>query len=275
MPIYGKFGDLWGRRGCSSSRSPCSLSPARCRAGADFAWLVAWRGVQGLGGGGLMILSQAIIADIVPARERAKYMGPIGALFGLSAVAGPLVGGFFTDPGLGWRWAFWINVPVGIAALFIGWFALTLPRKRRSPPIDYAGHRRAVGHHDVAGPVHRLRRPEGWTAWPALAARRARRLGGRVRRRRAAGGRADHPDAPVPQPHLRRRHRARHGGRPGHVLGDRLRADVPADELRALGGGSGLLMLPMVGRNHPDHPELGAVHRAHRPVQDRHRRRRA
>ena len=65
-----------------------------------------------------MILSQAIIADVVPARERAKYMGPIGALFGLSAVAGPLVGGFFTDSAaLGWQWCFWVNVPVGLLAL--------------------------------------------------------------------------------------------------------------------------------------------------------------
>src|SRR4051794_22831703 len=87
-----------------------------------------------------MILSQAIIADIVPARERAKYMGPIGALFGLSAVAGPLVGGFFTDSALfGWQWCFWINVPVGLAAFTIGWFALTLPRKRSTTPLDHAG----------------------------------------------------------------------------------------------------------------------------------------
>jgi EmrB/QacA subfamily drug resistance transporter len=141
MPIYGKFGDLWGRRtlflvaiGLFTVASiGAALAP-------DFAWLVVWRGVQGLGGGGLMILSQAIIADIVPARERAKYMGPIGALFGLSAVAGPLVGGFFTDhPGLGWEWAFWINVPVGLVVLAIGWFSLTLPRKRSTTPVDYAG----------------------------------------------------------------------------------------------------------------------------------------
>jgi EmrB/QacA subfamily drug resistance transporter len=141
MPIYGKFGDLWGRRtlflvaiGLFTVASiGAALAP-------DFGWLVFWRGVQGLGGGGLMILSQAIIADIVPARERAKYMGPIGALFGLSAVAGPLVGGFFTDsPAFGWEWAFWINVPVGLVVLAIGWFALTLPRKRSTTPVDYLG----------------------------------------------------------------------------------------------------------------------------------------
>ena len=141
MPIYGKFGDLWGRRtlflvaiGLFTVASfGAALSP-------DFGWLVIWRGVQGLGGGGLMILSQAIIADVVPARERAKYMGPIGALFGLSAVAGPLVGGFFTDSAaLGWQWCFWVNVPVGLVAFTIGWFTLTLPRRRSTTPLDYAG----------------------------------------------------------------------------------------------------------------------------------------
>jgi EmrB/QacA subfamily drug resistance transporter len=141
MPIYGKFGDLWGRRNLflmaiglfTVASLGAALSP-------DFTWLVIWRGVQGLGGGGLMILSQAIIADVVPARERAKYMGPIGALFGLSAVAGPLVGGFFTDSAaLGWQWCFWVNVPVGLLAFTIGWFTLTLPRRRSTTPLDYAG----------------------------------------------------------------------------------------------------------------------------------------
>ncbi|MGY1778670.1 MDR family MFS transporter [Geodermatophilus sp. SYSU D00804] len=141
MPVYGKFGDLWGRRtlflvaiGLFTVASiGAALAP-------DFTWFVVWRGVQGLGGGGLMILSQAIIADIVPARERARYMGPIGALFGLSAVAGPLVGGFFTDTAaLGWEWCFWINVPVGVGAFLIGWFALSLPRRRSTTPLDVAG----------------------------------------------------------------------------------------------------------------------------------------
>ncbi|MGY1743321.1 MULTISPECIES: MDR family MFS transporter [unclassified Blastococcus] len=141
MPLYGKFGDLFGRRtlflvaiGLFTVASlGAALSP-------DFTWLVIWRGVQGLGGGGMMILAQAIIADIVPARERAKYMGPIGALFGLSAVAGPLVGGFFTDSALfGWQWCFWVNVPVGLGAFAIGWFALSLPRKRSTTPLDWAG----------------------------------------------------------------------------------------------------------------------------------------
>ena len=182
MPIYGKFGDLWGRRNLfldrhrAVHRSPASAPPWR----RTSRWLVVWRGVQGLGGGGLMILSQAIIADIVPARERAKYMGPIGALFGLSAVAGPLVGGFFTDSAaLGWQWCFWVNVPVGLAAFTIGWFALTLPRKRSTHAAGLRRHRRALGDHHVAGPVHRLRwqRRLGLAGRTLLAAGRLRRLG--------------------------------------------------------------------------------------------------
>ncbi|MCZ2805363.1 MDR family MFS transporter [Modestobacter sp. VKM Ac-2983] len=171
MPVYGKFGDLFGRRtlflvaiGLFTAASlGAALAP-------DFGWLVFWRGVQGLGGGGLMILSQAIIADIVPARERAKYMGPIGALFGLSAVAGPLVGGFFTDSAaLGWRWCFWVNVPIGLAAFAVGWFALTLPRKRNTTPLDLAGiltlsvaTTSLVLATDIGG-------SEGWGSWQVLA----------------------------------------------------------------------------------------------------------
>src|SRR4051812_49340414 len=96
-------------------------------------------------------------------------MGPIGALFGLSAVAGPLVGGFFTDhPSLGWQWCFWINVPVGLAALAIGWFTLTLPRKRSTTPLDSAGilalsatTTSLILFTDFGG-------SDGWGSWQAL-----------------------------------------------------------------------------------------------------------
>ena len=170
MPVYGKFGDLWGRRTLFLvAIGLFTVASVGAAMAPDFGWLVVWRGVQGLGGGGLMILAQAIIADIVPARERAKYMGPIGALFGLSAVAGPLVGGFFTDhESFGWEWAFWINVPVGLTAFAIGWFALTLPRKRSSTPIDYAGiltlsaaTSSLILFTDVGG-------RDGWASWQAL-----------------------------------------------------------------------------------------------------------
>jgi EmrB/QacA subfamily drug resistance transporter len=171
MPIYGKFGDLFGRRTLFLvAIGLFTVASAGAALAPDFTWLVVWRGVQGLGGGGLMILSQVIIADIVPARERAKYMGPIGALFGLSAVAGPLVGGFFTDhEAFGWEWAFWINIPVGLTAFLIGWFALTLPRRRSTTPIDVTGilalsatTTSLILFTDFGG-------QDGWGAWNTLA----------------------------------------------------------------------------------------------------------
>ncbi|NLU81966.1 MDR family MFS transporter [Rhodococcus sp. HNM0569] len=146
MPLYGKFGDLFGRRslfiaaiGIFTLGSLGSGFAGFLTDGHMAFWeLVAWRGVQGIGGGGLMILSQAIIADVVPANERGKYMGPMGAVFGVSAVAGPLLGGFFTDH-LDWRWCFWVNVPVGLIALFIAFRYMTLPSHRNTKPLDYWG----------------------------------------------------------------------------------------------------------------------------------------
>lgn len=139
MPLYGKFGDLWGRRWpFLVAIALFVLGSAGAGFAGTFVELVAWRGVQGLGGGGLIILSQAIIADIVPATERGRYMGPMGALFGVSAVVGPLLGGLFTDHA-DWRWCFWINIPVGLAALVTAWFTLTLPSHRPERRLDVAG----------------------------------------------------------------------------------------------------------------------------------------
>jgi EmrB/QacA subfamily drug resistance transporter len=139
MPVYGKFGDVLGRRRLFLvAIALFTIASAGCAFAGDFTQLVIWRAVQGLGGGGLMILSQAIIADIVPASERGKYLGPLGAIFGLSAVGGPLLGGFFVDH-LTWQWAFYINIPVGIAAFAIAWFTLKLPNKRATAPIDIMG----------------------------------------------------------------------------------------------------------------------------------------
>lgn len=139
MPLYGKFGDLWGRRWpFLIAISLFTLASAGAGFSQTFHELVIWRGIQGLGGGGLIILSQAIIADIVPAKERGKYMGPMGALFGVSAVAGPLLGGLFTDHA-DWRWCFWINIPIGLAALVTAWFTLKLPSHRSGRKLDVAG----------------------------------------------------------------------------------------------------------------------------------------
>jgi EmrB/QacA subfamily drug resistance transporter len=139
MPLYGKFGDLWGRRWpFLAAIGVFTLASAGAGFSQNFAELVIWRGIQGLGGGGLMILSQAIIADIVSAKDRGKYMGPMGALFGISSVIGPLLGGAFTDHA-SWRLVFWVNIPIGLAAFATAWFTLRLPTHRSGRKIDVAG----------------------------------------------------------------------------------------------------------------------------------------
>ena len=139
MPIYGKFGDVLGRRRLFLvAIALFTIASLGCAFAGDFWQLVVFRAIQGLGGGGLMILSQAIIADIVPASERGKYLGPLGAIFGLSAVGGPLLGGLFVDH-LTWQWAFYINIPVGVIAFVIAWFTLRLPNRKATAPIDILG----------------------------------------------------------------------------------------------------------------------------------------
>ncbi|UOQ60684.1 MFS transporter [Leucobacter rhizosphaerae] len=139
MPIYGKFGDVLGRRNLFLiAIALFTLASVGCAFAGDFWMFVVFRALQGLGGGGLMILSQAIIADIVPAADRGKYMGPLGAVFGLSAVAGPLLGGYFVDH-LTWQWAFYINIPIGIVAFIVAWVTLTIPSHRASKRIDVLG----------------------------------------------------------------------------------------------------------------------------------------
>jgi len=139
MPVYGKFGDVLGRRNLFLvAIALFTIASVGCAFAGDFTQLIVFRALQGLGGGGLMILSQAIIADIVPASERGKYLGPLGAVFGLSAIGGPLLGGFFVDH-LTWQWAFYINIPVGIAAFAVAWFTLKLPNKKATQPIDILG----------------------------------------------------------------------------------------------------------------------------------------
>lgn len=140
LPVYGKLGDLFGRKDLFIFAIALFMAGSVIGGLAqDMSWLIAGRAVQGLGGGGLMILAQAIIADVVPARERGKYMGIMGGVFALSSVAGPLLGGWFTD-GIGWRWAFWINIPLGILAIASAVFFLQIPKGvQRKPRVDVAG----------------------------------------------------------------------------------------------------------------------------------------
>ncbi|TFB75437.1 DHA2 family efflux MFS transporter permease subunit [Cryobacterium glaciale] len=140
LPVYGKLGDLIGRKGLFIGAISIFIFGSIVGGLApDMTWLIIGRAVQGLGGGGLMILSQAIIADVVPARERGKYMGIMGGVFALSSVAGPLLGGWFTE-GIGWRWAFWMNIPLGALAIVTAIFFLRLPTvDHAKPKLDVAG----------------------------------------------------------------------------------------------------------------------------------------
>jgi EmrB/QacA subfamily drug resistance transporter len=140
LPVYGKLGDLIGRKGLFiGAISIFIIGSIVGGMASDMTTLIVGRAVQGLGGGGLMLLSQAIIADVVPARQRGRYMGVMGGVFALSSVAGPLLGGYFTD-GPGWRWGLWMNVPLGILAIVSAAMFLRLPKNTKGrPTIDFAG----------------------------------------------------------------------------------------------------------------------------------------
>lgn len=140
LPIYGKLGDLLGRKGqFIGAISVFILGSIVGGFAQDMTWLIIGRGIQGLGGGGLMLLSQAIIADVVPARDRGRYMGIMGGVFAVSSVAGPLLGGWFTD-GIGWRWGLWMNIPLGLLAIVSAVFFLRLPAHPKvKARVDVAG----------------------------------------------------------------------------------------------------------------------------------------
>ncbi|WP_167951294.1 DHA2 family efflux MFS transporter permease subunit [Brevibacterium marinum] len=141
MPIYGKVGDLFGRKPLFMFAICCFLAGSVFALIAnDMSMLIFGRVLQGIGGGGMMILSQSIIASVVPARERGKYMGIMGSAFAVSSVAGPLIGGWLTE-GPGWRWAFAINFPLGIIALIAAAIFLKVPKhsSARRPKIDVGG----------------------------------------------------------------------------------------------------------------------------------------
>src|SRR5919206_381148 len=139
VPVVGKLSDMYGRRGFYIAGVVVfMLGSILAGAAQGFWWLVAARAVQGFGMGTIMPLSQTIIGDIISARERGRYMGYIGAVFGVASIAGPLVGGWITD-NFSWRWLFYVNLPFGVAALAFIVAYLHVPHVPRRHKLDYVG----------------------------------------------------------------------------------------------------------------------------------------
>jgi EmrB/QacA subfamily drug resistance transporter len=138
-PLWGKLGDLYGRKTFFQASIVIFLiGSALAGLSQTMLQLIAFRAIQGIGGGGLLTGAQTIVADVVPARERGRYQGLFGSVFGVTSVLGPLIGGFFVD-NLSWRWVFYVNLPIGVVALAVVAAVLPGHLRRAAHKIDYAG----------------------------------------------------------------------------------------------------------------------------------------
>jgi EmrB/QacA subfamily drug resistance transporter len=138
-PLYGKLGDLYGRKVVLQSAIVIFLAgSALCGLSQNMSELIVFRAVQGLGGGGLFVVTIAVVGDIIPPRDRGRYQGFFGAVFSVSTVIGPLLGGFFVDS-LSWRWIFYVNVPIGLFALAVIATAFQARTDQAEHAIDYLG----------------------------------------------------------------------------------------------------------------------------------------
>jgi EmrB/QacA subfamily drug resistance transporter len=139
LPLWGKFGDLYGRKKFFQFAIVIFLIGSMLSGlSQNMLELIICRALQGAGAGGLMVGSQSITGDIIPPRQRGRYMGYFGAVFGLSSILGPLAGGWLTQH-VSWRWIFYINVPIGIVALFVIAIVLHVPVKKVQHQIDWWG----------------------------------------------------------------------------------------------------------------------------------------